>query len=243
MWAVSCCPCGDQFSIFRDYRERGNTMARISSTADELRSVEPAAETVYEETSTTRVGGIRGFLTGPYPTLVSRLVLGVIFFLSGLTKLGVSGAFAATINSYELSLPQGLVQAMAVGLPIIEIGLGVWLLAGLFLRFSAVLSGIIMLVFLIAVAQAWARGLDINCGCFAGPDGNPLGLALVGMLGPVGTWLQNEKAGPEAILRDTVFLLMAVHIFLVPSIFSLDNLRNRNRQDEDETAEEVTIDE
>ncbi|MEO6456660.1 MAG: DoxX family protein [Chloroflexia bacterium] len=208
-------------------------MARISTTADELRTAAPAdEEIVSEDTAARQAGGVRGFLTGPYPTLISRLALGVIFFLSGLTKLGVAGAFAATINSYELSLPQGLVQAMAVGLPVIEIGLGVWLLAGLFLRFSALLSGIIMLVFLVAVAQAWARGLDINCGCFAGPDGNPLGLALVGMLGPVGTWLQNEKAGPEAVIRDTVLLLMAVHIFLIPSIFSLDNLRNRYRQDE-----------
>ena len=214
--------------------EKRRTMARISSTADELRTTSPEdVEIVSTETVARQAGGIRGFLTSPYPTLISRLVLGVIFFLSGLTKLGVAGAFAATINSYELSLPQGLVQAMAVGLPVIEIGLGVWLLAGLFLRFSALLSGIIMLIFLVAVIQAWARGLDINCGCFAGPDGNPLGLALVGMLGPVGTWLQNEKAGPEAIARDMVFLLMAVHIFLVPSIFSLDNLRNRNRQEEE----------
>ena len=215
-------------------------MARISTTAEELRTSEPAeAEIVSEEIDARQAKGIRAFLTGPYPTLVSRLVLGVIFFLSGLTKLGVAGAFAATINSYELSLPQGLVQAMAVGLPVIEIGLVVWLLSGLFLRVSALLSGIIMMVFLVAVMQAWARGLDINCGCFAGPDGNPLGLALVGMLGPVGTWLQNEKAGPEAIARDTVFLLMAVHIFFVPSIFSLDNLRNRNRQEEVWNDEEV----
>src|SRR5688500_19936412 len=114
-------------------------MARISSTADELRAVEPAAETIYEETATAQAGGVRGFLTGPYPTLVSRLVLGVIFFLSGLTKLGVAGAFAATINSYELSLPQGMVQAMAVGLPVFEIGVGVWVVAGLLLRFSVIL--------------------------------------------------------------------------------------------------------
>ncbi len=216
-------------------------MARITTTADEMRAVEPDdAQIASHEPAVERVGGIRNFLTGPYPTLVSRLVLGVIFFLSGLSKLGVAGAFVATINSYELSLPSGLVQAIAVGLPIIEIGLGVWLLAGLFLRFSALLSGIIMLVFLAAVAQAWARGLDINCGCFAGPDGNPLGLALIGALGPIGVWLQNEKAGPEAVIRDSVFFLMAVHLLFVPSIFSLDNLRNRNRQSE---YEEETIDE
>ena len=218
-------------------------MARITTTADEISAAQPDdVQAESAEPAAERAGGIRGFLTGPYPTLISRLVLGVIFFLSGLSKLGVAGAFAATINSYELSLPSGLVQTIAVGLPVIEIGLGVWLLAGLFLRFSAVLSGIIMFVFLAAVTQAWARGLDINCGCFAGPDGNPLGLALIGALGPVGEWLQNEKAGPEAIIRDSVFLLMAVHLFFVPSIFSLDNLRSRNRQveyEDDSTEEDL----
>lgn len=208
-------------------------MARISTTANEIRTVESDQDDfIVEEMVAPKTGGVRGFLTGPYPTLISRLVLGVIFFLSGLTKLGVPKAFGATIDSYELSLPSSLVQAIAVGLPVIEIALGVGLLAGLFIRFSAIVSAVIMLVFLALVSQAWARGLDINCGCFAGPDGNPMGLALVGALGPVGEWLQNEKAGPEAILRDAVFLLMAVHLFFVPSIFSLDNLRNRNRHEE-----------
>ena len=216
-------------------------MARLSTTAEEMSAIEPdAAPASNQHLTAERTGGVRSFLTGPYPTLISRLVLGVIFFLSGLSKLGVAGAFAATINSYELSLPSGLVQAIAVGLPVIEIGLGVWLLAGLFIRFSALLSGIIMLVFLAGVTQAWARGLDINCGCFAGPDGNPLGLALISALGPIGVWLQNEKAGPDAIIRDTVFLLMAVHLFLVPSILSLDNLRSRGRQVE---YEEDAVDE
>src|SRR5215210_5309197 len=93
------------------------------------------------------------FLTGPYPTLVSRLVLGVIFVLSGMTKLGVPDAFASNINSYEMSLPPALVQVMAVGLPPLELALGVWLLAGLFTRFSAAVSGGLMVIFLIAMIQ------------------------------------------------------------------------------------------
>ncbi|HUP28131.1 MAG TPA: DoxX family protein [Chloroflexia bacterium] len=209
-------------------------MARVTGTQHEAWAGSNIAETG------TRSGSpVRQFLLGPYPTLISRLVLGGILFLSGMTKLGVPTAFGATINSYELSLPSGLVQAMAVGLPVIELGLGVWLLAGLFTRFSAVLSMVIMFVFLVAITQAWARGLDVNCGCFSGPDGNPVGLAMVGALGPVGQWLSNEKAGPEAIARDLVFLLMGLHLFLVPTIFSLDNLRQRRALAEIDQPEEI----
>src|SRR5689334_7183910 len=80
---------------------------------------------------------VRAFLRGPYPTLVSRLVLGGVFLLAGLTKLGVPQTFVQSIQSYEMPLPDFLVQAMAVGLPIIEVIVGAWLLIGLFTRFAA----------------------------------------------------------------------------------------------------------
>jgi uncharacterized membrane protein YphA (DoxX/SURF4 family) len=182
------------------------------------------------------------FLTGPYPTLISRLALGGIFFLAGLTKLGVPATFVESINAYEMPLPAALVQAMAVGLPPLEIGLGVWLLAGLFTRFAAGISGSLMVVFLIAMIQAVMRGLEFNCGCVAGPAAaagsgvNPLGLALVQALGPIGKFLTEETVGLGSIARDVVFLLMAVHLVLVPTVFSVDSWRRRRNAAE--TVEE-----
>src|SRR5439155_15212728 len=61
------------------------------------------------------------FLSGPYPTLVSRLVLGLIFVLSGMTKLGVPAAFTISINSYDMPLPSALVQVVSVGLLPLEL--------------------------------------------------------------------------------------------------------------------------
>src|SRR5437870_3242988 len=87
---------------------------------------EVAGEIERERPSTLR--SIWAFLRGPYPTLVSRLGLGLIFLLSGLTKLGVPGAFQASIESYEMPLPAEFVRLMAVGLPPLELGLGAWLL-------------------------------------------------------------------------------------------------------------------
>ena len=172
-------------------------------------------------------GRLRRALSNPYLTLISRLVLGGIFILSGLTKLGVPAAFTASIVSYEVPLPPFVVQAMAVGLPPIELGLGIWLVLGLFTRFAAGVCVAMMIVFIGALGQAWARGLSPDCGCFAGPDGNPIGMAAVAALGPIGTFLTTGKAGWGTIVRDLVFLAMALHLFFVPTVFSIDQWRRR----------------
>ena len=179
------------------------------------------------------------FLSGPYPTLVSRLGLGLIFLLSGLTKLGVPGTFQASIDSYEMPLPTEFVRLMAVGLPPLELGLGAWLMLGLFTRFSAALSGGLIVIFLIAMIQAMFRGLDPNCGCFVGAQGNALGDAAIRAIGPIGKWLTDEKVGAGSITRDAVFLLMSVHLLFVPTIWGLDNLRKRGQEPEVEDVEEA----
>ncbi len=185
-----------------------------------------------EGVAPARLGsGVRlpAWLSNPYLTLISRLVLGGIFFLSGLTKLGVPAAFTASINSYEVPLPKLIVQTMAVGLPPIELALGLWLLAGLFTRFAAAVCSGLMVVFLGALIQAMLRGLSPDCGCFAGPNGNPLGLQLLHLLGPVGDFLTTGQVGPATILRDLIFLALAVHLVLVPTVFALDSLMARWR--------------
>jgi uncharacterized membrane protein YphA (DoxX/SURF4 family) len=198
----------------------------------------PAAAVPADGTAPPLAARIRDFLTGPYPTLISRLALGGIFFLSGLTKLGVPAAFTETINSDEMPLPAALVQVMAVGLPPLEILIGLALLFGVLTRLMAGLSAGLMVVFLIAMIQAAARGLDPNCGCFAGPTGNPLGLQLVKMLGPIGTFLANERVGVVSITRDLVFLLIGLHQLRVPSIWTFDSWRAARAQAADSQGED-----
>jgi uncharacterized membrane protein YphA (DoxX/SURF4 family) len=177
--------------------------------------------------------GVAGFLTGPYPTLISRLALGGIFLLAGIAKIGVPDALRYAINQYSMPIPSFIVEAMAVGMPILEVLVGVWLLLGLFTRFSAAIAGVMMLIFTIALTQAWLRGLNIDCGCFGGAQANPIGLAILGALGPVGDFLAKEQADFPTVVRDVVLLGMAVHLFFVPSIFSLDNLRARSAARDD----------
>lgn len=153
--------------------------------------------------------------------------------LAGLAKVGVAETMRQSILAYEIPLPDFLVRTMSVGLPILEIALGAWILLGLFTRVSGALGAVIMAIFTIAITSAWLRGLDISCGCFGGAETNSLGLALLNALGPIGTYLANERANLETILRDTVLTLMGIHLVFVPTIFSLDRLRQRGAESEE----------
>jgi uncharacterized membrane protein YphA (DoxX/SURF4 family) len=215
-------------------------MSKVT-TADKNKWVSAGAAVEIEELPERTTGQkVKDFLFGPYPTLVSRFVLGSIMLLAGLTKLGVPETMAVSIRAYEIPLPSWLVSTMAVGLPIVEVGLGIWLLVGLFTRFSGGLGAALMAVFTVAITQAWLRGLDIDCGCFAGAEANSFGLAIMRALGPVGTYLANEKANLETIIRDVVLTLMGLHLVFVPTIFAIDNLRHRHAAEEaeDEYVEE-----
>jgi uncharacterized membrane protein YphA (DoxX/SURF4 family) len=152
---------------------------------------------------------------GPYPTLVSRLVLGLIFLLTGVGKAADPAGFMRDIRAYQM-LPGALVTAMAYGLPWLEILLAVYLLAGLYLRWAAAITGALLVVFMVAMGQALARGLTLDCGCFGAGLG---GVAL------------REEVSIGSILRDAVLLALAVHLILVPSRWTVDQrLRGRIRR-------------
>jgi uncharacterized membrane protein YphA (DoxX/SURF4 family) len=207
-------------------------MAKIT-TQDRAWEATPAVEDVYDDAPTGTWDRVRMFLTGPYPTIVSRLLLGGILFLAGLAKIGVPDSMKASIKAYEIALPDFVVNAMAVGLPVIETVIGAFLLLGLFTRFSAGVGAFILAVFTVAITSAWLRGLDISCGCFGGTQSNPMGVAILNALGPIGTYLQNERANLETIIRDVILTLMGIHLIFVPTIWSLDRLRQRGAEVEE----------
>jgi len=99
--------------------------------------------------------------------LACRLGVGGVFVWAGAAKsLGRQDTILA-VDAYRM-LPRGLVTPVATALPWIEIAVGVFLLSGLFLRFAGVGSALLTLGFVVALAQAKARGLPIDCGCFGG---------------------------------------------------------------------------
>lgn len=124
--------------------------------------------------------------------LLARLVLGLVLLIAGALKVADLEQSRAATRAYQL-LPAAIADLVGSVLPFAEVALGVLLLLGLLTRGSAVLSGLLMLAFIAAVASAWARGLRIDCGCFGGG----------------GTVAPDRTAYLQEIVRDVGLVLLA----------------------------------
>jgi hypothetical protein len=104
--------------------------------------------------------------------------------------------FAMQVDSYQL-LPPSQVIRVAHFLPPFELFLGLWLLSGIALRFSSVVTTLVLVGLLALQVRTYALGLSINCGCF-GPG---------------------EQLGPKTVMHDGAFvaasLAVTVGAFLI----------------------------
>ena len=99
--------------------------------------------------------------------LFARLTLGGVIFAAGALKVTTPYKSAAAMRAYEL-LPISIANFFGYVLPWFEVGLGALLILGVATRLSGFIAGSLMIVFIFAIASAWARGLSIDCGCFGG---------------------------------------------------------------------------
>ncbi len=135
--------------------------------------------------------------------LLGRLALAAIFLFAAYAKLKPQAAmpwsgssiktslslFAMQVDSYQL-LPPQLVSPVAHLLPPFELFLGLWLLSGVFLPYSALVTTLLIGAFFATQVRTYRAGLEINCGCF-GPG---------------------ERLGPKTLLHDGAFLALALAI-------------------------------
>ena len=126
-----------------------------------------------------------------------RLIVGGVFVFAAVIKIFDPLAFAADIGNYRL-MPRELLHPVAILLPWVELGAGLLLVLGFWRRASALIITVLCVVFLVAIGQALARGLDIHCGCFGTVAAGRVGLrnllidgALLVMAGWL-TWKQKE---------------------------------------------------
>jgi uncharacterized membrane protein YphA (DoxX/SURF4 family) len=103
--------------------------------------------------------------------LLARLLVGVIDVVAGLAKFPDPAGNVRQVRAFKM-LPESIVPAVGHALPTVEILIGAALLLGLLTRGFAVLAALFFLAFIIGISAAWARGLEINCGCF-GSHGVP----------------------------------------------------------------------
>lgn len=100
---------------------------------------------------------------------IVRLILAGLFIYAGTIKLIQPDTFLSDIESYRM-MPYSLAWLMAFYLPPLEILCGLGLLLPKFRKPSAYLLMLLMVVFILAIAAAWLRGLDISCGCFGSSE-------------------------------------------------------------------------
>jgi uncharacterized membrane protein YphA (DoxX/SURF4 family) len=135
----------------------------------------------------------------PWLTLLVRLTLGGVLLIAGAIKVPNLPKSAMAVRAYEV-LPITLANFLGYTLPWIEIGLGLLLIVGVLVKISGVLGALTMLTFIIAITQAWARGLSIDCGCFGGG----------GTINPEDTKYLSE------IIRDIGLMGMGIFLYLYP---------------------------
>lgn len=97
--------------------------------------------------------------------LAIRVALGAAFVYAGAIKIQDPSEFAITVASFKI-LPNLLISPLALALPPFEIICGVLLIIGIWRRPAALGITLFLVIFLIAIAAALARGLTIDCGCF-----------------------------------------------------------------------------
>src|ERR1700760_3984950 len=90
----------------------------------------------------------------------ARLVLGVLFFWSGLVKLSDPRAFLRGVVGYDAT-PDWLSRGIAYGLPVLLVCLGAMLVIGILTRAAAAAAGVLQVFFLIGVIQLGLRGIKV----------------------------------------------------------------------------------
>jgi uncharacterized membrane protein YphA (DoxX/SURF4 family) len=148
--------------------------------------------------------------------LVARLVTGGVWIAAGVLKLPDPAGSVRAVRAYEL-LPEAIVPTAGYLLPALELVVGVGLVLGLLTRVAALASSLLFVAFVVGIASAWARGLQIDCGCFGG-GGFEAGA---------------DEDYPWEIARDVGLLLLSMWLVVRPaSRWALDRLLFRSERSE-----------
>ncbi|MDO9457740.1 DoxX family protein [Nocardioides sp.] len=149
--------------------------------------------------------------------LLARLVVGGVWIWAGFAKLADPLGSVQAVQAYDL-LPTSLAEPIGYALPAVEVVIGLALVVGVMSRGAAAISVVLFVGFVIGIASAWARGLEIDCGCFGGGGYDP----------------DASSKYPVEIARDVA--LLAASLFVVwagPGRLALDAVLFRRRTPRD----------
>jgi uncharacterized membrane protein YphA (DoxX/SURF4 family) len=135
--------------------------------------------------------------------VLGRILLAAVFLYAAYAKLkplaGMSWSIASVrislfnfglaVDAYHL-LPSWGVAFVASTLPLFELFLGLWLLSGIALRYSSIVSTVLLGGFYAVMVWAYIRDKKIPCGCFSSDD----------------------VIGPRTLVRDGSFLAISLAV-------------------------------
>jgi uncharacterized membrane protein YphA (DoxX/SURF4 family) len=128
-----------------------------------------------------------------------QFLLGGIFIYASLGKILSPEPFLIAIRDFRI-LPEYLIKPVGYIIPWIEITFGVFLAIGIKPRFSSGVLSIMLVIFILVIASALIRGIDINCGCF----------------------IQKLVESQDSYhIRDGLFLILRDILFLLPGAIIL----------------------
>ena len=144
-----------------------------------------------------RSATLKGILTSRYLAFALRLCVGGFFLYASMSKIPYPAQFAEATANYRL-VPYWLINPVAVVMPWLEFVCGLFLVIGFTSRASAVLIGLLLVLFntMVLINMYW--GAPISCGCYD-TVGEPIG------------WMK--------IIENLGLLIFTIHVYYFDRLF------------------------
>jgi len=133
--------------------------------------------------------------------VVVRLIVGGIFFISGLLKVIDPDTFRKTLSTHGL-FSTGTIHLISLVLPYVEIAVGLLFALGFRTKVTGRIIACLLILFTIEGAFAFALGSAVDCGCFPTEGGGePIGIKFFvrnGLLILSTLWVTEGQSEPSS---------------------------------------------